>query len=46
VLNLPVHLDADLRDYLAERAKAKGVNLGRQVSDLLGRDIGLTKAAK
>jgi hypothetical protein len=46
VLDLPVYLDADVRDYLTERAKAKGINLGQLVNDLLKRDIGLIEAAK
>jgi hypothetical protein len=35
-----------VRDYLSERAKAKGINLGRLVNDLLKRDIDLIEAAK
>lgn len=46
VLDLPVYLDADVRDYLTERAKAKGINLGQLVNYLLKRDIGLIEAAK
>lgn len=46
VLNLPVYLDADVRDYLSERAKAKGIHLGRLVNDLLKHDIDLIEAAK
>jgi len=46
VLDLPVYLDADIRDWLAERAKAKGIHLGRLVNDLLKRDIDLIEAVK
>jgi len=46
VLNLPVYLDADIRDWLTERAKAKGIDLGRLVNDLLKRDIELIEAVK
>ena len=45
-LDLPVYLDADVRDYLSQRAKAKGVNLGRLVNELLKRDIELIETAK
>jgi len=46
VLDLPVYLDADIRDWLTERAKAKGIDLGRLVNDLLKRDIELIEAVK
>jgi len=46
VLDLPVYLDADVRDWLTERAKAKGIDLGRLVNDLLKRDIELIEAVK
>jgi hypothetical protein len=45
-LQLPVHLDSDVREYLTQRAKAKGVEVGALVNDLLKRDIGLIEAAK
>jgi hypothetical protein len=35
-----------VRDYLTERAKAKGVDVGDLVNDLLKRDIELIEAAK
>ncbi|MGQ0801107.1 MAG: hypothetical protein ACT4NL_13500 [Pseudomarimonas sp.] len=41
-----VYLDSDVREYLAERAKAKGIELGRLVNDLLKRDIDLIEATK
>jgi hypothetical protein len=45
-LDLPVYLDADVRDYLTARARAKGVDLGTLVNDLLKRDIELIEVAK
>ena len=45
-LELPVYLEAGVRDYLTERAKAKGVDVGDLVNDLLKRDIELIEAAK
>jgi hypothetical protein len=45
-LDLPVYLEAGVRDYLAERAKAKGVEVNELVNDLLKRDIELIEAAK
>lgn len=46
VLNLPIYLDPKVRDYLAERAKAKGVEVNQLVNELLKRDIELIEAAK
>jgi hypothetical protein len=45
-LELPVYLEAGVRAYLAERAKAKGVPVSDLVNDLLKRDIELIEAAK
>jgi hypothetical protein len=45
-LDLPVYLEAGVRDYLTERAKAKGVDVNKLVNDLLKRDIELIEAAK
>ena len=45
-LELPVYLEADVRAYLTERAKAKGVPVSDLVNDLLKRDIELIEAAK
>jgi hypothetical protein len=45
-LEMPVYLEADVRAYLAERAKAKGVPISDLVNDLLKRDIELIEAAK
>lgn len=38
-LRLPVHLEADVQNTLAEIAGAKGVGLSALVNDLLRRDI-------
>ncbi len=46
VLELPVYLEAGVRDYLAARAKAKGVEVNELVNDLLKRDIDLIEATK
>jgi hypothetical protein len=45
-LDLPVYLDARVRDYLTARAKAKGVEVNELVNELLKRDIELIEAAK
>lgn len=45
-LELPVYLEANVRAYLTERAKAKGVPVSDLVNDLLKRDIELIEAAK
>ena len=41
-LNLPVYLDADVLDYLAAKARIKGV----EVNDLLRKDIALIEGVK
>lgn len=45
-LNLPVYLDADVLDYLAARAKTKGVAVNDMVNDLLRKDIALIEGVK
>lgn len=45
VLDLPVYLDPEVRGYLAERAKAKGIEINQLVNELLRRDIALIEAA-
>jgi len=45
-LNLPVYLEAEVEAYLAARAKAKGVEVGQLVNDLLKKDIELIEAAR
>ncbi|PIE44633.1 MAG: hypothetical protein CSA45_06040 [Gammaproteobacteria bacterium] len=44
--NLPVYLDAEVLDYFAEKAKAKGVELNALVNDLLKKDIALIEEVK
>lgn len=45
-LNLPVYLDAEVQAYLADRAKARGVEVAQLVNDLLRKDIELIEAAR
>lgn len=45
-LNLPVYLDADILDYLSDKAKAKGVEVNEMVNDLLRKDIDLIEGTK
>lgn len=44
-LNIPVYLEPELRRFLSARAKAKGIEVGELVNDLLKRDIALIEAA-
>ncbi len=44
-LKIPVYLEPEVRRYLSERAKAKGVEVGDLVNDLLKRDIEMIEAA-
>lgn len=44
--NLPVYLDAEVLDYFAAKAKAKGVELNAMVNDLLKKDIALIEGVK
>jgi len=45
-LNVPVYLDTDVRDYLASKAKSKGVEVNDIVNDLLRKDIALIEGMK
>jgi hypothetical protein len=45
-LNLPVYLDAEIQAYLSDRAKARGVDFGHLVNELLRKDIELIEAAR
>ena len=45
-LQLPVYLDYEVRTYLQERAKSKGIEVNRLVNDMLKRDIDLIEAVK
>ena len=44
VFQLPVYLDAQVQDYLAAKAQAKGVDLSTLVNDLIKREIDLVEA--
>jgi predicted HicB family RNase H-like nuclease len=46
VLQVPIYLDPQVREYLSARAKAEGIELNQLVNELLKRDIELIKAAK
>jgi len=37
-VNLPVYLDAEVQAYLSARAKARGVEVGQLVNELLKKD--------
>lgn len=45
-LRPPVHLDDEVLNFLAARAKARGVTLSELVNTLLKKDIELIEAAK
>jgi post-segregation antitoxin (ccd killing protein) len=45
-LSLPVYLEADVQDYLAARAKARGIEVGQLVNELLKKDIELIEAVR
>lgn len=45
-LDLPVYLDAEVQAYLSARAKARGVEVGQLVNDLLRKDIELIEAVR
>ena len=45
-LSLPVYLEAEVQDDLSERAKARGIEVGQLVNELLEKDIELIEAAR
>lgn len=45
-LNLPIYLDDEVREYLTERARSKGVQLSELVNDMLRKDISLVESVK
>ena len=45
-LNLPVYLDDEVRSYLQERARSKGVEVAQLVNEMLRQDIKLIEAVK
>ena len=42
----PVHLEPEVLDYLAARAKARGTSLSALVNELLKKDIELIETVK
>lgn len=38
-ISLPVYLEAEVQDYLAARAQARGMDVGQLVNELLKQDI-------
>jgi len=45
-INLPVYLEAEVQAYLADRAKARGIEVAQLVNELLKKDIELIEAAR
>ena len=45
-LNLPVYLEVEVQAYLADRAKARGIEVAQLVNELLKKDIELIEAAR
>jgi hypothetical protein len=45
-LNLPIYLEEEVLGYLSERARAKGVEVGRLVNEILKKEIDLIEAVK
>lgn len=45
-ISLPVYLEAEVQDYLAARARARGIEVGQLVNELLKKDIELIEAAR
>ena len=45
-MRLPIYLDADVQDYLAQRAAQKGMPLTEMVNGLLKREIQIIESVK
>jgi len=45
-INLPVYLEAEVQAYLADRAKARGIEVAQLVNELLKKDIELIEAVR
>lgn len=45
-IRFPIYLDADVQDYLAERAAQKGIPLGEMVNVLLKHEIRIIESVK
>jgi hypothetical protein len=46
MLELPIYLDPKVREYLAARAKAKGIEVDQLVNEMLRKDIELIEMTK
>ena len=45
-ISLPVYLEAEVQNYFAARAKARGIEVDQLVNELLKKDIELIEAAR
>jgi hypothetical protein len=45
-VQMPVHLEPEVLEFLAAKAKKKGVGVDEIVNDLLKRDIGIIQTAE
>jgi hypothetical protein len=45
-ISLPVYLEPEVQEYLAARAKARGIEIEQLVNELLKKDIELGEAAR
>lgn len=45
-LDVPVYLEAEVQDYLAARANARGIEVAQLVNELLKKDIELIEASR
>ncbi len=45
-LHTPVYLDDEVRTYLEERARSKGIEVSQLVNEMLRQDIKLVEAVK
>jgi hypothetical protein len=45
-MRLPIYLDADVQDYLAQRAAQKGIPLSEMVNGLLKQEIQIIESVK
>jgi hypothetical protein len=45
-IRMPIYLEADVQNYLVERAAQKGISLDEMVNGILKRDIQLIESVK
>ena len=45
-ISLPVYLEAEVQAYLADRARARGIEVAQLVNELLKKDIELIEAVR